>query len=97
MVKVRNKETGLEFDLEDLAAAELIRCNPLTFEIIKATKEALKMIDKAEIPTDEQRLLGEVKEVNLEEKYKDVEIIEEAPKRPRRKAPRRKAPRRKAR
>ena len=83
MVKVRNKETGLEFDLEDLAAAELIRCNPLTFEIIKATKEALKMIDKAEIPTDEQRLLGEVKEVNLEEKYKDVEIIEEAPKRPR--------------
>ena len=31
------------------------------------------MIDKAEIPTDEQRLLGEVKEVNLEEKYKDVE------------------------
>lgn len=84
MIEIRNLQTGYEFEMEDSAAAELIRCNPLTFGIVKATKEALKMIDKAQIPTDEQRLMGEVEEETLEEKYKDVEIIKEETHKPRR-------------
>ena len=84
MIKIRNLQTGLEFEMEDNAGAELIRCNPLIFKIIQANKETLKMIDKARIPTDEQRLMGEVVEEKLEEKYKDVEIIDEETHKPRR-------------
>lgn len=77
MIIIRNLQTGYVFELEDNAGAELLRCNPLTFEIVKATKEALKQVETAKTPTDEQRLLGEKPQDEIEEKYKDVEIIPE--------------------
>ena len=85
MIVIRNVHTGYEFDLDDNAGAELLRANKFDFEIVKATKEALKEVEEVGTPTDEQRLLGEKTETEIEDKYKDVELIEDEEVQPKKK------------
>lgn len=58
MIVLRNLQTGFEFEYEDGVGKLLLKNNPHSFELAKATKKQKEEIEKEEIPNDEAMILG---------------------------------------